>query len=209
MARKTIGISAVLIAIGVWVALLPPQQAPSVQAEQAAAPPAATTATANLTGSDLTQHPLTLAYQAYTDFQQHSRRFFDNADRLDEQERQAQLRQLLAGTNQYEQAGKLVPIEALTLKLAMLRYTSASDEDYKSKAKSLIDQYQHVSDAREQAWLANPEPQFVEYKRQENDIVKEVMAMTVIPDGLSRDEYLRQRLERARIATMGAGGNGP
>ena len=152
-------------------------------------------------------NPVLQAYQAFTDFQQHSRGFFDNAERLSEQEKQAQLRQLLDGTNKYEQDGKLLPMEALLLKLAMLRYTTSGDDDYKTKAKSLIDQYKAQSDLREQAWLANPDPNFVDYKRQEADIVKEVMAMTVIPDGLSRDEYLRQRLEQARIATMG--GSGP
>lgn len=152
--------------------------------------------------------PVVQAHEDYTAFQQNSRRFFSEADQLDEQKRQAEMRQLLDGTNRYEAEGKLVPMEALVLKLAMLRYSSSGDDDYKNKAKVLIDQYKAQSDLREQAWLANPDPQFVEYKRQEQDIVREVMAMTVIPDGLSRDEYLRQRLEQARIATMG-GGNGP
>ncbi len=156
----------------------------------------------------VTTSPIVQAHEAYTAFQQHSRRFFSEADQLDEQKRQAEMRQLLDGTNRYEAEGKLVPMEALVLKLALLRYSSSGDDDYKIKAKMLIDQYKAQSDLREQAWLTNPDPQFVEYKRQEQDIVREVMAMTVIPDGLSRDEYLRQRLEQARIATMG-GGNGP
>ncbi|NQD39086.1 hypothetical protein HPT27_18875 [Permianibacter sp. IMCC34836] len=185
--------------------------------ESASVPPAATVATVTESrnaGSEpgpgsLREHPLVRAYEAYTDFQQHSRGFFDHADQLSEQEKQAQLRQLMDGTNKYEQEGKLVPMEALVLKLAMLRYSSSGDDDYKTKAKTLIDQYKAISDAREQAWLANPDPKFIDYKRQENDIVNEVLAMTVIPDGLSRDEYLRQRLEQARIATMGAGATGP
>jgi hypothetical protein len=32
----------------------------------------------------------------------------------------------------------------------------------------------------------------------EREIVAEVMGMTSIPDGLSRDEYLRRRLQQAR-----------
>ncbi len=205
--RLTVGVLTALV-IGVGIALWPANESPQ-SAQPIASPPAETppTNTAPLP-ADLREHPVVQAFQAFSDFQQHSRGFFDNADRLSEQEKQAQLRQLLDGTEMYEQEGKLVPMEALVLKLAMLRYSSSSDDDYKIKAKALIDHYKAQSDLREQAWLANPEPQFVEYKRQEQDIVREVMAMTVIPDGLSRDEYLRQRLEQARIATMG-GGSGP
>ena len=202
--RLTLGVITALV-IGAGIALWPAKESP--QSDQPiASTPAATPTNTEPLPADLREHPVVQAYQAFSDFQQHSRGFFDNADKLSEQEKQAQLRQLLDGTNKYEQDGKLVPMEALVLKLAMLRYTSSGDDDYKAKAKSLIDQYKAQSDLREQAWLANPDPNFIDYKRQEADIVKDVMAMTVIPDGLSRDEYLRQRLEQARIATMGGGG---
>ncbi len=204
--RLLVGIG-VALAIGAGVGLWQTRQPAQTSAEKATSPVAATAVTDHVTGTDLQSHPVVQAYHAFADFQQHSRGFFDNAERLSEQEKQAQLRQLLDGTNKYEQEGKLVPMEALVLKLAMLRYTSNGDDDYKAKAKNLIDQYKTQSDLREQAWLANPDPNFIDYKRQEADIVKDVMAMTVIPDGLSRDEYLRQRLEQARIATMG--GSGP
>ena len=202
--RLTLGVLTALV-IGVGIALWPAKESPQSDQPIASTPATPPTSTKPLP-ADLREHPVVQAYQAFSDFQQHSRGFFDNADKLNEQEKQAQLRQLLDGTNKYEQEGKLVPMEALVLKLAMLRYTSSGDDDYKAKAKSLIDQYKAQSDLREQAWLANPDPNFIDYKRQEADIVKDVMAMTVIPDGLSRDEYLRQRLEQARIATMGGGG---
>ncbi|MFZ5844409.1 MAG: hypothetical protein ACOY3E_16095 [Pseudomonadota bacterium] len=197
------------LAVGIGVALWPAKESPQSERALTPAPNAAPAAGSDAVPADLREHPVVQAYQAFSEFQQHSRGFFDNADKLSEQEKQAQLRQLLDGTNKYEQEGKLVPMEALLLKLAMLRYTTRGDDDYKAKAKSLIDQYKAQSDLREQAWLANPDPNFIDYKRQEADIVKEVMAMTVIPDGLSRDEYLRQRLEQARIATMGADAGKP
>lgn len=204
--RLTLGVLTALV-IAVGIALWPAKESPQPDQPIASTPATTPSTSAEPLPADLRENPVVQAYQAFTDFQQHSRGFFDNAERLSEQEKQAQLRQLLDGTNQYEQQGKLVPMEALILKLAMLRYTSSGDDDYKAKAKGLIDQYKAQSDLREQAWLANPDPNFVDYKRQEADIVKEVTAMTVIPDGLSRDEYLRQRLEQARIATMG--GSGP
>lgn len=197
------------LAVGIGFALWPSKESPQSERAMTPAPAAAPSAGSDAVPADLRDHPVVQAYQAFSDFQQHSRGFFDNAENLTEQEKQAQLRQLLDGTNKYEQEGKLVPMEALLLKLAMLRYTTRGDDDYKAKAKSLIDQYKAQSDLREQAWLANPDPNFIDYKRQEADIVKEVMAMTVIPDGLSRDEYLRQRLEQARIATMGADAGKP
>lgn len=201
--RLTLGVITALV-VGVGVALWPAKESPQSEQSIASTPAATPSTSSEPLPADLRDHPVVQAYQAFSDFQQHSRGFFDNAEKLTEQEKQAQLRQLLDGTNKYEQEGKLVPMEALLLKLAMLRYTTRGDDDYKTKAKSLIDQYKAQSDLREQAWLANPDPNFIDYKRQEADIVKEVMAMTVIPDGLSRDEYLRQRLEQARIATMGA-----
>ena len=43
-----------------------------------------------------------------------------------------------------------------------------------------------------------PDARFSRYKSEEKRIVDEVMALDSIPDGLSRDQYLRQRLQEAR-----------
>ena len=145
-------------------------------------------------------------HMQFIEFQKRARLLFDHADTLSEQQKQEELNAIADAASHFENQGKLVAMEALLLKLAMLRYTTSSEEEYKDKAQALIAHYKSLSDAKEQAWLNNPDPRFVDYKRREQDIVKDVMAMTVIPDGLSRDEYLRQQLEQARIAAMGDGG---
>lgn len=142
----------------------------------------------------------------FIDFQKRAQQLFDHADSLDEQKKQAELKAIQDAAQHFEEQGKLVAMEALLLKLAMLKYTTNGEQEYKDKAQALIERYKAISDAKEQAWLNNPDPRFVDYKRREQDIVKEVMAMTVIPDGLSKDEYLRQQLEQARITAMGDGG---
>lgn len=141
----------------------------------------------------------------FIEFQNRARQLFDHADTLNEQQKQAELKAIQDAAKRYEEQGKLVAMEALLLKLAMLQYTTNGEQEYKDQAQALIESYKAISDAKEQEWLNNPDPRFVDYKRREQDIVKDVMAMTVIPDGLSRDEYLRQQLEQARIAAMGDG----
>jgi hypothetical protein len=42
------------------------------------------------------------------------------------------------------------------------------------------------------------------YKVREREIVAEVMALQSIPDGLSREEYLRRRLQAEREQLLGA-----
>lgn len=206
--KRLIGITALLLVLvfAVWWLTLKLEQDETAMAEQPAIVPGPVSFTDEVV-RDITPAEVpkpVQEYYAYNEFQQQTREFFDNANELDAEQRQKQLNEIEQGTKQYEQQGKLLPMEALILKLAMLKYTASDEQDYKTRAKALIDQYQAISDAREQAWLANPDPKFIEYKRREMDIVNEVRDMTTIPDGLSRDEYLRQRLQQARIEAMGA-----
>lgn len=48
------------------------------------------------------------------------------------------------------------------------------------------------------------DPPLNDYKQREQRVVSEVMAMTAVPGGLSRDEYLRQRLQREREIAYGS-----
>jgi hypothetical protein len=63
---------------------------------------------------------------------------------------------------------------------------------------ALQQRYRDETQLRLAAAQALPDPQFESYKVRESQIVNEVMAMETIPDGLSRDEYLRRRLQSAR-----------
>ncbi|QGX40643.1 hypothetical protein [Permianibacter aggregans] len=207
--KRFIGITALLLVLvfAVWWLTLKLEQSETDLADQPAVVPAPVSVGDELV-RDITPGEVPKSvqeYYAYNEFQQQTREFFEQAKELDAEQRRKQMNDIKQGTEHYEQQGKLLPMEALILKLAMLKYTAGDEQDYKDRAKALIDQYQAISDASEQAWLANPDPKFIEYKRREMDIVNEVRGMTTIPDGLSRDEYLRQRLQQARIEAMGAG----
>jgi len=206
--KRFIGIAVLLVALAAavwWQAFKPEQNEPRRDGVEVTTAPNVT-APENTEVTGATEPPEAVkAFLAFNEFQQQTRAFFEQASELNADQQRQQLQDIEQGTEQFEQQGKLLPMEALILKLAMLKYTSRDEQDYKTRAKALIDQYQAISDAREQAWLANPDPKFVEYKRREMDIVNEVRDMTIIPDGLSRDEYLRQRLLAARIAAMGTG----
>ena len=60
---------------------------------------------------------------------------------------------------------------------------------------------------REAAFVAQQQadPRMQRYKAREKTVVAEVMAMTIIPGGLTRDEYLRQRLQLERERAFDGG----
>ncbi len=135
----------------------------------------------------------------YANFQESTRHFFDHEKSLSDKQRQQRAQQIDEQTGQFQQQGFLSASEALMLKLAILKLT-LDDNAFEQQGKALIDRYKHDYNVAYEQWLNTPDPQFEAYKVQEAEIVKRVMAMTSFPDGLSRDEYLRRELERARIA---------
>ena len=64
----------------------------------------------------------------------------------------------------------------------------------------LAERYRADAARREAAFVAQQQadPRMQRYKAREKAVVAEVMAMTTIPGGLTRDEYLRERLQRER-----------
>jgi hypothetical protein len=61
-----------------------------------------------------------------------------------------------------------------------------------------VRRYQALSAEREARLAQRRDPNFERYKAEERRIVEDVLALQDIPDGLSRDQYLRQRLQEAR-----------
>ncbi|UTA48917.1 hypothetical protein L1F30_05060 [Simiduia sp. 21SJ11W-1] len=97
-----------------------------------------------------------------------------------------------------EAQGSVMGFEALHLKMAWLQKNSANEAAFKERADALVAHYREHASAS--AALNNPEntPQFKTYKAEEKAIVAEVNAMSQIPNGLSRQAYLRERLLQAR-----------
>ncbi|USR41864.1 hypothetical protein L1F06_010710 [Ectopseudomonas hydrolytica] len=131
-------------------------------------------------------------------FHNRYRDFIERAAELDAAARAAEVRDLEQGIETLEQQGELALSEALLLQLALIKADTQDEAAQKARGEALIRRYQALSAEREAAQAQRPDPQFERYKAEERRIVEEVMALQNVPDGLSRDQYLRQRLQEAR-----------
>jgi hypothetical protein len=126
------------------------------------------------------------------------RTFFAEAPALPQSEKAGRAEGLARDITRYEAAGELSAPEALLLKTALIREIVADPAAQAAQIAALQKTYQAESGRLLAQWQARPDPAFELYKAREREIVAEVSAMSEIPDGLSRNEYLRQRLQRAR-----------
>lgn len=83
------------------------------------------------------------------------------------------------------------------MQVGLVQAEGGDEAAQKARADALLARYQALSAERE-AQAKAPDARFSRYKSEEKRIVDEVMALDSIPDGLSRDQYLRQRLQEAR-----------
>lgn len=131
-------------------------------------------------------------------FQNQYRSFVQQAGQPEHAARQSEAERLSKRIDALEAQGELALSEALLMQLGLIRATESDEATQKMKAQRLIERYQQISADREARLAAQPDPNFERYKAEEKRIVEEVLALQSIPDGLSRDEYLRQRLQEAR-----------
>ena len=143
-------------------------------------------------------HPAIKNYSNYLSFQERTRSFFDGAAKssLDELKRGGAA---IAGEIEVQKnEGKLLPVESLFLNLAILKYTTANDDEYKSIAEQMVGEFRARAARAESEQLSKAlsDPRFVSYKEREAAIAQEALTM---PEGPARDGFLRKRLEEARI----------
>jgi hypothetical protein len=127
-------------------------------------------------------------------FHERVRTFFANAPALSIEEKQKEARELDPLIEVYESRRELSAAEALTLRLALIRETTPEAEQLE-RMKALRDQYR-ARDAQRSAQTSDP--MFELYKAREQEIVTQVQAMGEFPGGQTREEYLRERLQRER-----------
>jgi hypothetical protein len=142
--------------------------------------------------------PQTREFAARERFHADVRTFFAEAPALSQSEKVERGRGLARDISRYEAAGELSASEALVLKIALIRETIADQAVQTAQVIALQKHYRAESERLQAEWQARPDPAFDLYKAREREIVAEVDGMSEIPDGLSRNEYLRQRLQRAR-----------
>jgi aspartate carbamoyltransferase catalytic subunit len=202
MQLKTALIAAIAFALtgAVWV--LSQRAAPS-------APAVANTRTAAVR-NDPERVALQASLQAQTfrerqDFEARAKRFLQQASSLGDVERSEQARALTASIDRYEREGGLSAGEALLLRSGLIKATVADEQEQALQIADVMQRYRSDAERRMAQHLAQQQrdPNFQDYKTRERAIVAEVMALREIPGGLSRDEYLRQRLQQAREAAYG------
>lgn len=208
-------ISAVLM-LGMWMAAQQRQESVErmiAQPEPAAAPTTGATGVAGVTDPNPSPAatPEARADQGRLAFERQARAFLRDAPRLDDATRMARARALSQDIDRREQNRELSGDEATMMRVGLIQVAVKDPRERVIQIQEVIDRQREKTAARQRALLARQQrdaqallaqkqrdAQLREYKVQEARIVSEVLAMDSYPDGLSRDAYLRQRLQAAR-----------
>jgi hypothetical protein len=136
-------------------------------------------------------------------FNEQAREFFAQAPALppDEVRRRAEL--LSQELSRIEQGGGISAGETFLLRAGLIRATEPDEQRQIEQLRALKARYESDSRQRGARASAQSDPMFQLYKVRESEIVAEVMSLQTIPDGMSRDEYLRRRLQQAREQLLG------
>lgn len=136
-------------------------------------------------------------------FNERAREFFAHAPALSAEEAQQRAADLSQELSRIEQAGGLSAGETFLLRAGLIQATVADEQEKKTQIRALKERY--AVDTRQRNALAaeQSDPMFQLYKVRESQIVAETLTLQVIPNGLSRDEYLRRRLQAEREQLLG------
>ncbi|HVJ61373.1 MAG TPA: hypothetical protein VM555_01515 [Tahibacter sp.] len=146
--------------------------------------------------------PQARAYLERADFEQRARRFFADPQAFAPEAREREAQALVAAIDRYEHANQLSAGEAMNLRIGLVRATVDDELVQVDRIADIVAMYRADGERREARWLEQQrgDAAFTEYKAREQAIVAQVMALATIPDGLTREEYLRQRLQAERVA---------
>ena len=133
-------------------------------------------------------------------FEADAKDFFARSASLRAVERSERADALTRQIDKYEAAGGLSAGEAVLLRTALVKATVDDPARQAEQVAAIADRYRAHADRRMAAFLEQQrnDPRFQAYKAREAQVVSEVMASTSIPAGLTRDQYLRQRLQEER-----------
>lgn len=151
---------------------------------------------------DWLQHPKVRSY-LQRESQKDAMRAYFNSDENDPDTAQAMWEYIAS----LEASGAVMGFEALHLKMAWLEKNSATRDEFKQRANSMLESYRQQAKANTARFNPENTPQFKSYKQQEKAIVAEVSQMSDFPNGMTQQQYLRQRLLEARIAAYESGTN--
>ena len=172
----------------------------AVPAETTTAPVAADPRQAALEAT-----PEARAYRSRLAFEQEARAFLRDAPKLDADARLERARAISREIDRREQARELSAGDAVVLRIGLIQAAVEDDSERIRQSQAVVDLYRKQTAAREAAFQRQQlrDAQFQKYKAREAQIVSEVLAMTSYPGGMSRDDYLRVRLQEARQTIYG------
>ena len=144
--------------------------------------------------------PQARSYQQRQQFHKDARDFFQRAASLGPVERERRAQTLEREIDAYERDGELSAGESMMLRTGLIQATVSDVARQKAMAQQLAQRYRADAEQRERRWIDQQQhdSRFQSYKQRESIVVAEVMAMQQIPGGLTRNEYLRQRLQAER-----------
>ena len=174
---------------------------------QAATQPGPATASSSTRIRALESTPQAREWLGQQRFEREARDFVRAAPGLPTGERERRAQALETQIAAREAAGELSAGDTLLLRAAMIEAMSGSEAEQKARLAALAERYRADAARREAAFAAQQaaDPRMRQYKARERAVVAEVMAMTSIPGGLTRDQYLRQRLQLERERAFGGG----
>lgn len=148
--------------------------------------------------------PEARAYLEREQFNDRARRFFADATHGDAPADAREAQWIEAEIGRYEREHHLSAGEAMNLRLGLIEVSGLPDAERAERMAAIVTAYGRDGERREAQWAAQQrsDAAFAQYKSREQAIVADVVAMARIPDGLTRDEYLRRRLEAERVAAM-------
>lgn len=188
---------------------VPPAQAANTAPVRATAPAAAAPTLAAKIEREviaidpsLLDTPQAKAYAQRQQFDARARRFFADPKAMTPVQREVEAQVLAKDIDRYERDVQLSAGEAMNLRIGLVRATVDDEAEQTERIADIVELYRRDAAQREAKWLAQlgQDKAFTEYKSRELAIVDEVMAMQTIPGGVTREEYLRRRLEAERIA---------
>lgn len=136
-------------------------------------------------------------------FNERAREFFAQAPALSAEEARQRAADLSRELSRIEQAGGLSAGETFLLRAGLIRATVADEQQQVTQIRALKERYEVDTRQRDARATAQSDPMFQLYKVRESQIVAETMSLQTIPNGLSRDEYLRRRLQAEREQLLG------
>jgi len=136
-------------------------------------------------------------------FNEQAREFFARAPALPPQEARQRAADLSKELSRIEQAGGLSAGETFLLRAGLIRATIADEQQQVAQIRALKERYEIDTRQRNAQAAEQSDPMFQLYKVRESQIVAETLSLQTIPNGLSRDEYLRRRLQAEREQLLG------